>query len=421
MTQPTIMMRNRELIIIAGLLTCAILSLILLLSLDALPPVQAQAPDVSASTITQNVSANVNIYNTYSFTGTQTVTITRDVSVSLFNIIVRCSSDFTINAIANLSGSVPVTITYVFSSRTESANLFMSGSGAGSRPIGCPVSGELVRVSISFPVPVSGQITLTTQRYETGAIVQGSGTVSGQATVWVSGSATLVKFAYLPLVARQEAPAGGAWSDDFSGARRPWVNYKCTDANNRLVNCDCDMEYKNGRLRITLNDKNMRCFVGPHPDENVRLREGVFSVEARKRNDNKTWYGLMFNVSNRLHKQRWALEARPHGGSGCPSDEGLVWLSYITDGLGTGKLWSDCTDALKLNRDEWNELTAERRGDIVRVWINDERVELRDREGRRYTEINDGTLKDQPFFNLEVMSEDQTPVVVEFDNFVLQP
>ena len=404
MAQPVMTMRNRGFKVILGLLVCMGLLLMSLPGAGALSPAQAQEPDVSASAITQNVSASVNINNSYTFTGTQIVTISRNVAVSL-NVTVRCWNPFTINATAGLSGNVPVTITYGFPTRQVNTSIAMSGNGTASQSLGCPLGGGTFVWPVSFTVPVSGQLTLTTQGTEGGAIVQGNGTVSGQATIWVTGSATLVTFTYLPMIARSDI----YWFDDFS-SKKGWVNYKCTDQNNRLVDCNCKMEIEDGRLRVTLNDERMRCFVGPPSD--VQLREGVFSVEARKRNDNETWYGLLFNVSTRLHKQRWALEARPFGGSGCASDKGLVWLSYITDGLGTGRLWAECTDSLELGKDKWNKLTAVRRVDNVKVYINDE--ELDD------LEQNNGNLKDQPFFNLEVMSEDQTPVVVEFDNFVLR-
>ena len=409
MAQRTVITRSGRFGVVFGLLVCVALLFGLLPGAGVSLPAWAQESDVSASAITQNVSASVSIDNSYDFRGTRTFTIiSRNVTVSL-NVIVRCWNPFTINATSNLSGNVPVTVTYAFPRREVSMSIAMSGSGGGSQSLGCPLGGGTFIWPVSFTVPVSGQITLTTQGTETGAFVRGSGTLSGQAVIWVTGSAILVTFTYLPAIAKDAGAAGVYWSDDFS-SDKGWVNYKCTDPENDLVDCDCKMERTDGRLRITLRDENMRCFVAP--PASVQLKEGTFSVEARRRTDNnKVWYGLLFNVSTQLHKQRWALEVRPRGGSGCDSDKGLVWLSYITNGPGTGELWAKCSDSVELGKEEWNKLTATRRGDNVKVFINNKGPIIEKDRSR---------LKDNPFFNLEVMSEDQVPVVVEFDNFVIQ-
>lgn len=405
MAQPTMTMRNRGIRVVSGLLVCMGLLLMLLPGAGVSPPAQAQEPDVSASAITQNVSANVSISHYPAVSGTQTFTYSRNVNPSV-TVRVRCWGAFYINVAVSLSGNVPLTVVYIPGGRTESKNMLMSGSKTQSFYASVCVSGYPYIVAPT--VPVTGSVTVTAQPGESGAAITGNGTLYGTATIWVTGNAQLITYAYLPLIARQVQPEGVYWSDDFS-SNKGWINYKCTDPANNLVDCDCTMELKDGRLRVTLDDENMRCFVAP--PSSVQLREGVFSVEARKRNTNKTWYGLLFNVSTQLHKQRWALEARPYGGSGCASDKGLVWLSYITDGPGTGDLWDTCTDTLKLGDDEWNKLTAIRRGDNVKVFINDQGPKI---------EQNEDALKDQPFFNLEVMSENETPVEVEFDNFVLQ-
>ena len=411
--------------VVSGLLVCISVLLLLLSGAGALPPAQAQEPDVSAAltTITRSVSGSVTFVTPcYDFSGTSSIPLSANATVSQVVQVKAGSAGAVVRLkmTANLNSAVPINI-YVGNpgctgGTASSSSANMSGSAMIEYP---PSPGYLVLtpnssvpLTISASVPVSGSKSVNVGGSTRGVYVYTiNQPIYGTATIELlvlSGSATFPLYAYLPMIARQEQPAGGAWSDDFS-SNKGWVNYKCTDPANNLVNCDCTMELKDGRLRITLDDKNMRCFVAP--PSSVQLREGVFSVEARKRNDNKTWYGLLFNVSTQLHKQRWALEARPYGGSGCAGDKGLVWLSYITDGLGTGQLWNTCTDALKLGKDEWNKLTAVRQGDNVKVYINDQGPKI---------EQNNGNLKDQPFFDLEVISEDETPVVVEFDNFVLQ-
>jgi hypothetical protein len=212
------------------------------------------------------------------------------------------------------------------------------------------------------------------------------------------GSASFVTNSYLPTVAKTDY----YFFDDFS-EDRGWQNFKCEGG------CDCEMELTGGTLQVTLNDTFQRCFVAP--PGSVHLAQGNFSVRARKRNDNFTWYGLIFNASTDLLNQRWALEARPSGGDPCDSDKGLLWLSYMTDGSDSGDLWDLCTSSLDLDTDAWNTLNVVRNGSSVQAYING---------GTPKFEKSSSNLKDEPFFDLEVMSADEVPVVVQFDDFLLR-
>jgi hypothetical protein len=400
MAQPIITMRNRGVKVVSGLLVWGgLLGLLLILlpGAGALPPAQAQEPDVSASAITQNVSANVSISHYPAVSGTQTFTYTRNVTPSI-TVRVSCWGDFYINVTVSLSGNVPLTVVYVPGGRTQSKSMTMSGSKTQSFYSSVCVSGYSYSYIVAPTVPVTGTVTVTAQSGETGAVITGNGTLSGVATIWVTGNARLITYAYLPLIARQEQPEGVYWSDDFS-SDKGWQFFGCEDG------CDCKMERKNERLRITLNTKWKRCFVAP--PASVQLKEGDFRVKARRLNDNKTWYGLIFNASSELFEERWAVEARPFGGSGwCGGDEGLLWVSRIN------KKYDDiCTDEMKLGTNEWNTLRAVRQGNNVKVYVND--------SGALFDQ-NDGTYKNNPYFDLEVISEDKVPVVVEFDDFELR-
>jgi hypothetical protein len=199
----------------------------------------------------------------------------------------------------------------------------------------------------------------------------------------------------MPLLAKQPV-SDVYWSDDFS-TKKGWQNFGCDG-----------MEYTGGVLRVTLDENTSRCYVSP--PASVFLKQGTFSVQARRVTSNYTWYGLFFNTSSNLEKKRWALEARPLGGDPCDSDEGLIWLSYITDGLGTGDLWQNCTDHLGVDKNDWNTLKVIRNGDNVKAYIND---------SLRLSKDNSANTE-YGYFDLEVASYEDTPVVVDFDNFILR-
>jgi hypothetical protein len=387
----------------AALAVLTVLSLILIPDLGPASGVQAQDPDIAASAITQNVSAGVSIAHYPGFTGTKTFNYTRNVKPSV-TVKVNCWGAFNINVSVNLSGNVPLNIAYVPGGRQQSKNMAMSGSKVETISPGFCVSGATYIVQPT--VPVAGSVQLTTQGSEMGAAITGNGTVSGPATVSVSGNARMVVYAYLPTIAKEENPV--VFSDDFS-SDKGWRNFKCGERDPE--DCACSMEIGNGRMRVRLDDPHKRCFLAP--PEGVKLSQGTFTVRARRRNDNTTWYALIFNASTSLLRQRWALEVLPFGGNrGCSSNRGLVWLSYITDGPGSGELWGLCTDSVNRDKDDWNTLTVVRSGDNIKVAINgDYKGDL---------EKNKSILRDEEYVNLEVISEDQVPVVVDFDDFEMR-
>lgn len=392
----------------AALMVLTVLSLILIPGLGPLSGVQAQDPDVAANAITQNVSAGVSIAHYPGFTGTKTFNYTRNVKPTV-TVKINCWGAFSINTSVSLSGNIPLNIAYVPGGRQQSRSMPMSGSKVETLTPGFCVSGATYIVQPT--VPVAGSVQLTTQGSEVGAAITGNGTVSGQASVWVTGNARLIIYAYLPTIAKEENPV--VFSDDFS-TDKGWRNFQCGESNAEA--CDCQMEISNGRMRVTLNDANKRCFLAPPEQENgraIKLSQGTFTVSARRREDNTTWYALIFNASTNLLRQRWALEVLSHGGKrGCSSDKGLVWLSYITDGPGSGELWGLCTNSVRRDKGDWNTLTVVRSGDNVKVAINgDFKSDL---------EKNKSILRDEEFVNLEVISEDQVPVVVDFDDFEMR-
>ncbi|MGC8880306.1 MAG: hypothetical protein ACP5R2_13900 [Anaerolineae bacterium] len=394
MKQPTITTQGKRFGVVAGLLVCMGLLLMLLPGAGALPPAQAQEPDVSASAITQNVSANVSISHYPAVSGTQTFTYTRNVTPSI-TVRVSCWGGFYINVAVSLSGNVPLTVVYIPGGRSESKNMTMSGSKTQSFYSSVCVSGYPYIVAPT--VPVTGTVTVTAQPSETGAAITGNGTLSGVATIWVTGNARLITYAYLPLIARQEQPTGGAWSDDFS-SDKGWARLSASDV--------CDVGVDNGTLRVKLKKEGICWISAP---SGVFLAQGTFQVEAMRTSDAKAWFSLIFNATTSLLDQRWQLDAAPWDSSdGCESGKARVKLSY-KDGSAGGQS-PICTNTLKRSKNEWNTLKVVRNGDNVKAYVN----------GDLKIEVNESRLKDAGLFDLAVWGT-ESDAVIRFDNFSITP
>jgi hypothetical protein len=300
-------------------------------------------------------------------------------------VTLRTNSTLSGNVSLGINGALPSTASRVMSGTqtTTYAPIFIYGTQ---------------KVQLSYAVKITGTVRLTNCF---GVVtVSGYGPVSGSATITIlsGSSARFIVQEYLPVVSKADV----YWSDDFS-SDKGWVNWT-PDV--------CDIELVDDTLQVTVNTTLERCYVAPPPE--VQLKEGNFSVKARRRNSELTWYGLIFNASTALLQQHWALEVRPSGGDPCASNSGLIWLSYVTEGPGQGDtdLWDLCSTSVLLDTNDWNTLNAVRHGDSVQVFINGSHKSDLDQ--------NNGTLSDEPFFDLEVMSSDTEPVVVQFDDFTLR-
>ena len=375
-----------------SLAVLAVLSMLLVPGLGPASGVQAQDPDVRASSVTRTVSASVNINQSETFTGNKTVAISRPVDVS-FSVGIRCWSAFTIYTSASIAGNVPVTVSYGFPLRVVNQSVAMGGTHSGSAPQPCPVGGGVFDWPVSFTVTTNGSLALQTQGSETGAIIQGNGTVSGPATVTLGPGAQFINYAYLPIIAKpDQSSGGGAWSDDFS-TNKGWKN---------LSPDICEVKLVDGTMQVTLKKGDI-CWIST-PD-GVSLSQGTFTVDATRTSDKKGWYGLVFNTTTKLLEQRWQFDVAQWSASdGCESGKSKVKLSY-KDG-GAGNQWTDCTSKVKPNKEDWNRLQVVRNGDNVRASIN----------GSERFNVNESRLKDAGLFDLVVWGN-EAGFVVRFDNF----
>jgi hypothetical protein len=416
MTQPVMTMRNRGFKVISGLLVCMGLLLLLLPGAGALPPAQAQEPDVSAAltTITRSVSGSVTFATPcYDFSGTSSIPLSANATVSQV-VQVKAGSGGAVVRLkmtANLNSAVPINI-YVDNpgcpggGTASSSSANMSGSAMIEYP---PSPGYLVLtpnssvpLTISASVPVSGSKLVDVGGSTRGVYVYTiNQPIYGTATIELlvlSGSATFPLYTYLPMIARQEQPAGGAWSDDFSEDRE-WRRLSLSDV--------CDVGVEGGTLRVKLKKAGGVCWISA--PVGVFLAQGTFQVDAVRTSDKKGWFGLVFNATTSLLEQRWQLDAAPWDGSDrCGSGKARVKLSY-KDGS-AGDRWPICTNALKRNKNEWNTLKVVRSGDNVKAYIN----------GEMKIEVNDGHLKDAGLFDLVVFGTEKD-LEIWFDNFSVTP
>jgi hypothetical protein len=380
-----------------SLAVLAVLSMLLVPGLGPASGVQAQDPEVGANAITQSVSASVSIspppYDSVSLVP-KTITRTENVVPSI-PVKIKCWGPFSINVAVTLSGNVPLTVLYVPSGRQESKTMAMTGNKTEVITPSICVVGPPQVYTLVPTVQASGAIQVTGQTGENYVDVRGNGTLSGSATVLVTGQASLVTNTYLPIIAKpDQSSGGGPWSDDFS-TNKGWKNLSPPD--------DCAVELDNDTMRVTLKKKGKVCWIST-PD-GVSLSQGTFTVDATRTSDKKGWYGLVFNTTTSLLTQNWIFEVAQWSGSGgCDSDKAKIKLSYV-DGT-AGNQWTDCTSKVKPNKEDWNRLQVVRSGDTVKASIN----------GSERFNVNESRLTDAGLFDLVVWGE-EAGFVVRFDNF----
>lgn len=211
---------------------------------------------------------------------------------------------------------------------------------------------------------------------------------------------------YMPFVRRDPTPTATEspiiFFDDFSNANSGWITGESSD---------CRFEYRDGRYRITVKDDNgLRCVAF-----NTRIPKtpnGIFSVSVRRTtsNDRVLHYGFYFGAGTNAEDDRWFLEVNPY--KDC-NDEGFFWVSAIEDGA--RRFFDDrCTDSIRTDTNDWNDLKVVRDGRDIEIFINGERKE----------QYDENILRDQGYFDLVVVGvkdiSDSNPGIVEFDNFLIE-
>lgn len=379
-----------------ALAALTVLSFLFVPGLGPATGVWAQDPEVAASAVTQNVSGSVslNLGGTRTVNPQQTFTASTNVAPTII-VRVNCWGSFTINSTISLAGNMPATALFVTTggTRTQGISVPVTGSKTQGIYVGACASG--VPYIVQPVVPVTGSATVTWQSADTGVAIPVNGTVSGTATVWVTGNARLILYAYLPTIAKQDQPTppvGGPWSDDFS-TNKGWKN---------LSPDVCDVELVEGTMRVTLKKGDI-CWIST-PD-GVSLSQGTFTVDATRTSDKKGWYGLVFNATTKLLEQRWQFDVAQWSASdGCESGKSKVKLSY-KDG-DAGNQWVKCTSEVNRSKNEWNKLKVVRSGDSVKAYVND----------NEQFSVSESRLKDAGYFDLVVFGS-EAGFVMRFDNF----
>ena len=228
-------------------------------------------------------------------------------------------------------------------------------------------------------------------------------------------SGTLTVSIYMPYIRKDPTPTPTntptatqpppvIFFDDFSNPNSGWIIGS---------GGDCKYEYKDGYYRITITNDGERCVAfNPFIPKTI---DGTFSVSVRRTtaSDRELRYGFYFGAGANAEEDRWFLEVEPHEVDQC-NDEGFFWLSAIEDG--DAKFFDDqCTDDIKTNQNDWNELKVVRDGSDIDIYINGEFKEDYDKD----------YLDDKGYFDLVVVGvnniSDSKPGVVEFDNFRVAP
>jgi hypothetical protein len=202
---------------------------------------------------------------------------------------------------------------------------------------------------------------------------------------------------FLPMILNSDI----VFFDDFSDSNSGWPHDESFE--------DCHYEYRSGRYRVKVTDKDQRCII---PNFRIpRQVDGTFIVKARRTSNEDRYmlYGLIFGAGVDATKDRWALEIYPNDDPSC-SDKPFYWLYALVDG--DQKYFKDkCTDAIDPNENDWNELKVIRNGRNIKVYLN----------GESKGEYNDANyLLGQGYTLLEVVSASNDDIVVEFDDFEIR-
>jgi hypothetical protein len=210
---------------------------------------------------------------------------------------------------------------------------------------------------------------------------------------------------FLPIVFKSDI----VFFDDFSDSSSGWPH--------RVEFEDCYYEYRSGRYRVTASGVGQRCII-PNLKADPYLRNGTFEVKVRRiSNDNrKLRYGFLFNAGKNATEDHWALEVYPFAYCGDGDEKGDFWLVALEDG-DNEFFRSECTDAIDVDRDDWNWLRVIRNGSNIQVWIKKQ-------EGaaawRKKGEWNSSILANQGYFDLQVISISSDEVTVEYEYVLLR-
>jgi len=304
-----------------------------------------------------------------------------------------------------VSGVVPITVkdgtapsSSVFASGTaqlSSGNVRVNSPG---QQVTVPVYGTASIAATLSNVSVSPGKDYADVENPSAATLSGAGSASFTGT----GDPFMLMqcFSYLPSVMQTSAPGGVIYRDDFSNPNSGWLSGE--DSN-------CKIEYKDDKYRITVKKTNTRCMAPGLP---VPPRSGgTFSVKMQRRSpdDYAVFSGMWFGqIGTDASKNRWEATVRSDPSTCGGATRGVLWLSAIVNG-GTALFRDKCADSVDLDRNDPNLLRIVRGDGKVKVYINDSKVE----------EVDDSWLAGDGYFGLVVISGSQTPVVIDFDDFVI--
>jgi hypothetical protein len=408
----------------AALLLVAAFSLALVLGSWITAEAYAQEPDVSAaaSSVTRSASGEVTFTTPKeTFSGTQMVYFDTTASIKQTVEIKSAAGAWVrLRMTVNLSSTVPVNVD--IGGLTTASSTVMSGTLTMTTSEFAVIGTQSKSVTGNVTVNGSKRVTVggSPKDVYVWAIDQ---PINGTAKIdllTTTGSASLITSEYLPFISRSDV----YFTDDFSTDKGWWA---IADED------DCEAVVNGGYLKVSVYADAYDCFISA-PD-GVFLKEGTFTVEMSRRDNNLSLYGLLFNTGADLEEQRWLTQLLPFGGYECDEDEtadddqGCLWLSYYNEPDDNEDEWVIVTDEANLDDDDWNTLSVIRETDRVRVYVNGAGPEINE-------EDDDSGLRDKGLFDLKVSSiddnsdsdsdddddddDDDTTVVVWFDNFELK-
>jgi hypothetical protein len=209
---------------------------------------------------------------------------------------------------------------------------------------------------------------------------------------------------FLPIVFKTDI----VFFDDFSDSSSGWPH--------RVEFEDCYYEYRNGRYRVTASGVGQRCII-PNLKANPFLVNGTFEVKVRRTSSDsrKLRYGFLFGATKDATEDHWALEVYPfafcNGG-----EKGDFWLVALVDG-DNEFFESECTDAIDVDRDDWNWLRVIRNGQNIKVYIKKQEG---DATWKLKGNWNSSKLANKGFFDLQVISISNNEVTVEYEYVLLR-
>jgi hypothetical protein len=225
---------------------------------------------------------------------------------------------------------------------------------------------------------------------------------TGNADTLLSSSNLFTYYVFLPILFKSEWVSDLVYYDDFSNSNSGWPKGKYGY---------CEYAYKDGRYRITVTDKNQRCYA---PNLLIPKQvNGTFSVQVRRTSDENRHllYGLVFGAKPVPYaaENHWALEIYPNDDPNC-DDKPFFWLVALVDDQ-QAYFEDQCTTVIDKDRNDWNELKVVRNGKNIDVYINGDHKE-------DYNNADE--LLNEGYSFVEVLSLSDETITVEFDDFEIR-